>query len=70
MSMGFTRVQAVKALKATSNNIERAMDWIFSHASELDSAAEEDMPSQPPPPHFRDGTGRKLSFLSKLGHHT
>lgn len=62
--MGFTHVQAVKALKATNNNIERAMDWIFSHAVELDSATEEDTPPQPPPPpQFRDGSGRKLIFL-------
>lgn len=37
ISMGFTMDQAKKALKATSNNIERAMDWIFSHADELDA---------------------------------
>lgn len=37
MGMGFTREQAIKALKATDNNIERAADWIFSHADELDS---------------------------------
>ncbi|XP_026476766.1 ubiquitin carboxyl-terminal hydrolase 5 isoform X1 [Ctenocephalides felis] len=37
MGMGFTRDQAIKALKATDNNIERAADWIFSHAGELDS---------------------------------
>lgn len=70
MSMGFTRVQAVKALKATNNNIERAMDWIFSHASELDSAAaEEDTPPQPPPPQFRDGSGqyKLVAFISHMG---
>ena len=37
MSMGFTRDQAAKALRATGNNVERATDWIFSHADELNS---------------------------------
>ena len=37
MSMGFTRDQATLALKETSNNVERAADWIFSHQPELDS---------------------------------
>jgi len=39
MSMGFDRSQAVKALKATSNNIERATEWIFSHMEEDDVPA-------------------------------
>ena len=30
-SMGFTKLQAVKALSATNNDIARAADWIFSH---------------------------------------
>jgi len=31
MSMGFSREQSIKALHATSNHLERATDWIFSH---------------------------------------
>ncbi|PIO33564.1 hypothetical protein AB205_0099820, partial [Aquarana catesbeiana] len=30
-SMGFQRNQAIQALRATNNNLERALDWIFSH---------------------------------------
>ncbi|XP_053316177.1 ubiquitin carboxyl-terminal hydrolase 13 isoform X2 [Spea bombifrons] len=30
-SMGFQRNQAIHALRATNNNLERALDWIFSH---------------------------------------
>ena len=41
MSMGFERVQAVNALKNTNNDVERAIDWIFSH---LDESM---MPEQP-----------------------
>lgn len=37
MGMGFNAAQATKALKETSNNIERAADWIFSHQMEIDS---------------------------------
>ena len=60
MALGFTREQAVKALKATvssththththtvhvcvytdgaqGNSVERAADWVFSHAGELDA---------------------------------
>jgi ubiquitin carboxyl-terminal hydrolase 5/13 len=37
-SMGFTEKQAAGALKACSNNAERAVDWIFSHADDLDAA--------------------------------
>jgi ubiquitin carboxyl-terminal hydrolase 5/13 len=45
-AMGFTRNQAIKALKATNNNVERAMDWIFSHVEELDSVGEESTSAQ------------------------
>lgn len=33
--LGFTRDQAVKALKTTDGNLERAVDWIFNHPDEL-----------------------------------
>merc|ERR1719436_1203086 len=35
-SMGFTEKQSKKALKATDGNVERAIDWIFSHMDDLD----------------------------------
>uniref|UniRef100_A0A663MQB4 Ubiquitin carboxyl-terminal hydrolase n=1 Tax=Athene cunicularia TaxID=194338 RepID=A0A663MQB4_ATHCN len=31
ISMGFQRNLAIRALKATNNNLERALEWIFSH---------------------------------------
>merc|ERR1719452_129289 len=31
MSMGFTKDQAEMALRNTDNNVERAIEWIFSH---------------------------------------
>ena len=36
MSMGFTMEQATKALKNTDGNVERAVEWIFSHPNDLD----------------------------------
>ncbi|XP_018573287.1 ubiquitin carboxyl-terminal hydrolase 5 [Anoplophora glabripennis] len=63
VSMGFTPEQATKALKATDNNVERAMDWIFSHQEELDNI------TSPPPPLFRDGEGKYklIGFISHMG---
>lgn len=58
MSMGFNRDQASLALKETSNNLERAADWIFSHQHELDSllAAQSGAPAVPPQkPSYTDG---------------
>lgn len=52
MTMGFTRVQSIRALQATDNNVERAVDWIFSRQAELDS---EDAQGATVEPTFRDG---------------
>lgn len=48
-AMGFTAAQAKKALKETGGNMERAVEWLFSHPSnmgevedsEVDAATEE-----------------------------
>ncbi|XP_060519311.1 ubiquitin carboxyl-terminal hydrolase 5 [Cylas formicarius] len=63
VSMGFTGDQAAKALKATDNNVERAMDWIFSHQGELDNAG------SPSGPRFKDGDGKYklIGFISHMG---
>uniref|UniRef100_A0A4W6FFE6 Ubiquitin carboxyl-terminal hydrolase 13 n=1 Tax=Lates calcarifer TaxID=8187 RepID=A0A4W6FFE6_LATCA len=36
-SMGFPRTHSIQALKATNNNLERALDWIFTHPEEEES---------------------------------
>uniref|UniRef100_A0A3P8R6B0 Ubiquitin carboxyl-terminal hydrolase n=1 Tax=Astatotilapia calliptera TaxID=8154 RepID=A0A3P8R6B0_ASTCA len=69
VSMGFSRDQATKALRATSNVLDRAVDWIFSHLDDLESmdvseggrsAAESEGGRDPPPgPRVRDGPGSK-----------
>ncbi|KAG7282859.1 hypothetical protein CRUP_020697, partial [Coryphaenoides rupestris] len=33
-SMGFPRSHTIQALRATNNNLERALDWIFTHPEE------------------------------------
>ncbi|GFT00664.1 ubiquitin carboxyl-terminal hydrolase 5 [Nephila pilipes] len=66
VSMGFTPAQAAKALEATDNNLERAVDWIFSHAEEMevDSPAVPEVKAQ-----FRDGTEKYklVAFISHMG---
>uniref|UniRef100_A0A8C9SSY9 Ubiquitin carboxyl-terminal hydrolase n=1 Tax=Scleropages formosus TaxID=113540 RepID=A0A8C9SSY9_SCLFO len=43
-SMGFSRAQTIRALKATNSNLERALDWIFTHP---DSEEESEFPLVP-----------------------
>lgn len=67
MSMGFNVEQATKALKATSNDTERAVDWIFSHADELDQPMETEDSSGSSK--FRDGAEKYklVAFISHMG---
>uniref|UniRef100_A0A6Q2X6G8 Ubiquitin carboxyl-terminal hydrolase n=1 Tax=Esox lucius TaxID=8010 RepID=A0A6Q2X6G8_ESOLU len=79
VSMGFSRDQATRALRATSNVLERAVDWIFSHLDDLESmevseggrsAAESEGAREPPPgPKVRDGPGKYelFAFISHMG---
>jgi len=73
MSMGFTVDQATKALKATNNSVERAVDWIFSHADELDQPMETDDPVEgsaaSTAAKFRDGQEKYklVAFISHMG---
>ncbi|XP_013194321.1 ubiquitin carboxyl-terminal hydrolase 5 [Amyelois transitella] len=67
MNMGFTRAQAGAALAATSGDVGRAVDWIFSHADQLDSM--ENTQSQESAPEFRDGPEKYklIAFISHMG---
>lgn len=75
ISMGFSTSQATKALKATSNNTERAIDYIFSHQDELDmediqeSVPSSSSPAGQPAKNCRDGQPlyRLKAFISHMG---
>jgi ubiquitin carboxyl-terminal hydrolase 5/13 len=68
MSLGFTRDQALKALKQTGNNVERAADWVFSHTDELDAMETEEAGSGARKK-CPDGPGkyRLYAFISHMG---
>eukprot|EP00128_Syssomonas_multiformis_P018987 Colp12_sorted_trinity150504_noHs@9584 len=44
--MGFTSMHAERALKETGGNVERAVEWLFSHP-DLGDAMAEDTPAEP-----------------------
>ncbi|KAG7457683.1 hypothetical protein MATL_G00229800 [Megalops atlanticus] len=77
VSMGFSRDQATRALRASSNVLERAVDWIFSHLDDLESmevseggrSAGESEGREPPGPRVRDGEGKYelFAFISHMG---
>jgi ubiquitin carboxyl-terminal hydrolase 5/13 len=69
LSLGFTRSQAIKALKETNNSIERAADWVFSHQQELMELDESPATAAPAPPEFRDGSEnyKLVAFISHIG---
>jgi len=75
MGMGFTRPQALKALRETQNNVERAVDWIFSHHDELNDPivlAAGGSGEDPSLASITDGVGRySLSgFITHMGSST
>jgi ubiquitin carboxyl-terminal hydrolase 5/13 len=80
--MGFTRHQATLALKATDNNLERAVDWIFNHPDELNAPVVALSAAASSPvtaavstttgaetQQYADGSGRYqlLAFISHMG---
>jgi len=70
MSMGFTREQAEMALRNTDNNVERAIEWIFSHPDGEDAGSAETGDQQPAQGGaVSDGDARyELSaFISHMG---
>lgn len=67
-ALGFTRQQAIKALQATDHSVERAADWVFSHAAELDTDIMDTEPTTTTTSYL-DGTGkyRLVAFVSHMG---
>lgn len=72
MNMGFSQEQAIRALKATDNDVQRGVEWIFSRANELEAENAEHMDTDPPAPHVRDGPGKYklVAFISHMGEST
>ena len=46
-AMGISKPQARKALKETDGNVNRALDWVFSHPDDPGDFGEESQPSEP-----------------------
>uniref|UniRef100_A0A671TBA6 Ubiquitin carboxyl-terminal hydrolase n=1 Tax=Sinocyclocheilus anshuiensis TaxID=1608454 RepID=A0A671TBA6_9TELE len=63
-SMGFPRHHTIQALKATNNNLERALDWIFTHPDcEDESEAMSDTADTEP----NDNSYELFAFISHMG---
>ena len=60
--MGFSRDKAILALKKTDNNVERAVDWIFSHMDELDQLLKNESAENKKEENLTDGSGSKNYF--------
>ncbi|NXO12337.1 UBP13 hydrolase, partial [Oriolus oriolus] len=83
ISMGFQRNLAIQALKATNNNLERALEWIFSHPDpeeesdpaldtmDLENNANANILAETGSegPRIKDGPGRYelFGFISHMG---
>ncbi|NXF02087.1 UBP13 hydrolase, partial [Smithornis capensis] len=83
ISMGFQRNLALQALKATNNNLERALEWIFSHPDveeeiepvldtmDMDNNANANILAETGAegPRIKDGPGRYelFGFISHMG---
>lgn len=77
-SLGFAQVHVMAALKSCMNNSERAADWLFSHADDLESATAavtgqaSATGSASNSEQFHDGVGEYelVGFISHIGKHT
>jgi len=78
-SFGFSEAHARAALGATHGSVERAADWLFSHADDLDAAAASVAPApagaaSAPAPAAEPDDGRGeyelLGFVSHMGSNT
>lgn len=55
INLGFSRNHALKGLRETGNNLERAADWVFNHPDELnfelpmDTSSNSGNAGEPPP---------------------
>jgi ubiquitin carboxyl-terminal hydrolase 5/13 len=66
MEMGFTRNQALRAMKETNNNMERAVDWLFSHPEIGDEPVAEER-KEDDKPDTRPASYRLFALISHKG---
>lgn len=83
-AMGMSEQHAIRGLKETDNNVERAVDWIFNHPDELAAGPMETDEPYPvsgavggavvdaTPTTFRDGSEKYklVAFISHMGSST
>lgn len=62
-AMGFTEVQAKAALTATNGSLERAGDWLFSHADNLDAAVRDVLAGVDPTSHNESDGSEGIKYL-------
>ncbi|KXS13406.1 ubiquitinyl hydrolase [Gonapodya prolifera JEL478] len=68
MDMGFSKAQATKALRETSNNTERAVEWLFSHPDDPgDDGASSVAPAAPVEPDV-DTLPARFQLVSFINH--
>ncbi|ORX99167.1 ubiquitinyl hydrolase [Basidiobolus meristosporus CBS 931.73] len=67
--MGFTPAQAKKALKETQNNMERAVEWLFSHSEDImdEDSTEEPQTTKEPGNGELPAKYKLSSFISHKG---
>jgi len=69
MSMGFSKEQAETGLRNTDNNVERAIEWIFSHPDGEEAAQGGEEPTTNSFGDVKDGNSRYelAAFISHMG---
>uniref|UniRef100_A0A8C8DKQ4 Ubiquitin carboxyl-terminal hydrolase n=1 Tax=Oryzias sinensis TaxID=183150 RepID=A0A8C8DKQ4_9TELE len=68
-SMGFPRAHSIHALKATNNNLERALDWIFTHPEEEETDALSDMADTEPNDNaFSSANSHRYELFAFISH--
>ena len=67
MSMGFSKEQAETGLRNTDNNVERAIEWIFSHPDGEEAAQGGEEPTTNSFGDVKDGNSRyRTSMITTL----
>eukprot|EP01125_Pyxidicula_operculata_P012178 TRINITY_DN3996_c0_g1_i1.p1 TRINITY_DN3996_c0_g1~~TRINITY_DN3996_c0_g1_i1.p1 ORF type:complete len:804 (-),score=233.06 TRINITY_DN3996_c0_g1_i1:27-2411(-) len=67
ITMGFSRAKCIKALQSTNNSMERAVDWLFSHADDVD---EDESPKPTKTFDKAPGNYKLLGFVTHMGKNT